>query len=83
MSSLLKIDTPYLCHIDLKISSLTAVTFCRLELQPVVTKIPKCEVGMKGFCEILFTTIKILTVGTTQTIAIIVLKLVKFDVTLH
>ena len=26
-----------------KISSLTAVTCCRLELQPVVTKIPKCE----------------------------------------
>ena len=42
MSSLLQIDTPYLCHIDLKISSLTAVTYCRLELQPVVTKIPKC-----------------------------------------
>ena len=43
MSSLLQIDTPYLCHIDLKISSLTAVTYCRLELQPVVTKIPKCD----------------------------------------
>ena len=28
-------------------------------------------------------TIKILKVGTPQTIAIIVLKLVKFDVTLH
>ena len=43
LSSLLQIDTPYLCHIDLKISGLTAVTYCRLELQPVVTKIPKCE----------------------------------------
>ena len=42
VSSLLQIDTPYLCHIDLKISSLTAVTNCRLELQPVVTNIPKC-----------------------------------------
>ena len=42
VSSLLQIDTPYLCHIDLKISSLTAVTYCRLELQSVVTKIPKC-----------------------------------------
>ena len=28
-------------------------------------------------------TVKILKVGTPQTIAIIVLKLVKFDVTLH
>ena len=28
-----------------KISSLTAVTYCRLELQPVVTKIPKCLKG--------------------------------------
>ena len=47
MSSLLQIDTPYICHIDLKISSLTAVTYCRLELQPVVTKIPKCaHLGM-------------------------------------
>ena len=45
VSSLLQIDTPYLCHIDLKISSLTAVTYCRLELQPVVTKIPKCDRG--------------------------------------
>ena len=45
MSSLLQIDTPYLCHIDLKISSLTAVTYCRLELQPVVTKIPKCALA--------------------------------------
>ena len=43
VSSLLQIDTPYLCHINLKISSLTAVTYCRLELQPVVTKIPKCD----------------------------------------
>ena len=43
VSSLLQIDTPYLGHIDLKISSLTAVTYCRLELQPVVTKIPKCD----------------------------------------
>ena len=43
MSSLLQIYTPYLCHTDLKISSHTAVTYCRLELQPVVTKIPKCE----------------------------------------
>ena len=42
VSSLLQIDTPYSCHIDLNISSLTAVTYCRLELQPVVTKIPKC-----------------------------------------
>ena len=49
MSSLLQIDTPYLCHIDLKISSLTAVTYCRLELQPVVTKIPKCDnICLKG-----------------------------------
>ena len=43
VSSLLHIYTPYLCHIGLKISSLTAVTNCRLELQPVVTKIPKCD----------------------------------------
>ena len=45
LSSLLQIDTPYVCHIDLKISSLTAVTYCRLELQPVVTKIPECAYG--------------------------------------
>ena len=40
VSSLLQIDRPYLCHI----SCLTAVTYCRLELQPVVTKIPKCDI---------------------------------------
>ena len=38
-------------------------------------------------CDILFAhwtiTVKILKFGTPQTIAIIVLKLVKFDVTLH
>ena len=33
--------------------------------------------------EFLITTVKILKFGTPQTIAIIVLKLVKFDVTLH
>ena len=49
VSSLLQIDTPYLCHIDLKISSLTAVTYCRLELQPVVTKIPKCVIAALMF----------------------------------
>ena len=35
------------------------------------------------FAEKVYITVKILKVGTPQTIAIIVLKLVKFDVTLH
>ena len=39
-----QIDISYLCHIDLKMSSLTAVTYCRLELQPVVTKFSKCDI---------------------------------------
>ena len=34
-------------------------------------------------CDKLDVTVKILKFGTPQTIAIIVLKLVKFDVTLH
>ena len=34
-------------------------------------------------CMILLNTVKILKFGTPQTIAIIVLKVVKFDVTLH
>ena len=50
--SLLQIYTPYLCHIGLKISSLTAVTKCRLELQPVVTKIPKCEVNRQKLTQL-------------------------------
>ena len=50
VSSLLQTDTPYLCPIDLKISSLTAVTYCRLELQPVMTKIPKCDCLSFNIC---------------------------------
>ena len=53
VSSLLQIDTPYLCHINLKISSLTAVTYCRLELQPVVTKIPKCDNKILIYCPLI------------------------------
>ena len=39
--------------------------------------------GMDGISERYLCTVKILNFGTPQTIAIIVLKLVKFDVTLH
>ena len=40
-------------------------------------------VNTQGITTIEIITVKILKFGTPQTIAIIVLKLVKFDVTLH
>ena len=40
-------------------------------------------VGIKNYLCVKSYTVKILKFGTPQTIAIIVLKLVKFDVTLH
>ena len=39
--------------------------------------------GFEGISEIKLLTVKILKFGTPQTIAIIVLKIEKFDVTLH
>ena len=39
--------------------------------------------GIEDISKIIFLTVKILTFGTPQTIAIIVLKIEKFDVTLH
>ena len=42
-----------------------------------------CKIGRKINMQLHVVTVKILKFGTPQTIAIIVLKLVKFDVTLH
>ena len=41
------------------------------------------EIHTMEQCDFLISTVKILKFGTLQTIAIIVLKIEKFDVTLH